>query len=279
MRSGGRNTDQRISALTDAVEDLFKKGVYLSDSVVHYLASTYDISDPEALSQALSPPFDCEAESICEMVFYPDESQQAVLEPVLEEIRIENEEEKNAAADMLAARNITASLYFPSIPAPCRLLVPDPALRRFIHRIKAERRIDRRIIRAIHDNIRSPETIAALKVKLRNARFAFQENRVSSICAFLACMDEDTPDFMALFMEFCGILEHMGADKDLYAAMMETRRKYMEMIRQARKNEANLKTQPVEALIMRGTNIAAVNVGDIRGRIDRIDRISMNIFS
>lgn len=213
------------------------------------------------------------------MVFYPDESQQAVLEPVLEEIHLEDEEEKKAAADMLAARTLTASLYFPSIAAPCHLVVPDPALRRFIHRIKAERRIDPRIIRAIHDHIRSPETIAALKVNLRNARFAFEENRVSSICAFLARMDEDAPDFMALFRELCEILECMDKDADLYAELMKTRRKYMEMVRQARKNEANLKTLPVEALIMRGTSIAAVNVAEIRVRIDRIDRISMKIFS
>ncbi|MGM0403889.1 MAG: hypothetical protein ACQEQN_09250 [Thermodesulfobacteriota bacterium] len=278
MTSGDRDTDQRISALADAVEDLFKKGVYLSDSVVHYLASTYDISDPGALSQALSPPFDCEAESICEMVFFPDESQQALLEPLLEEIRIKGEEEKNAAADILAARKITTSLYFPSVPAPCRLVVPGPALRRFIHRIKAERCIDHRITRAINENIRSPEMIATVKVKLRNTRFAFEENRVSALCAFLAGVEENTPDFAALFMELCAILEYMGADKDLYAAMMETRRQYMEMIRQARKNEADLKSQPVEALIMRGTNIAAVNVAEVRGRIDRIDQIAMKIF-
>ncbi len=279
MASGDRRTDRRISAVADAVEDILTKGIHLSDSVLHYLASTYDITGPEVLSQALSPPFDCDAESLCEMIFFPDESQQALLEPVLEEIRIRGEAEKNAAADMLAARTITASLYFPSIPAPCRLVVPGPALRRFIHRLRAERRIDRRIIEAIHEKIQSPETMTTLKVKLRNTRFAFEENRISSICVFLTSMDENTPDFMALFMELCGILEFMGAGTDLYAALMKTRRQYMEMIRQARKNEAELKTLPVEALIMRGTNIAAVNVAEVSRRIDRIDRMATKMFS
>ncbi len=278
MTGDNRNRRQRIKAVADAIEAVFKKGVHLTGDVLHYLESTHAIVHPEELLGALLPPFDCDSESICEMVFYPDESQQAFLEPVLEKNPIEDEQEKKVLADMIAARKIGAAIYFPSADRPCRLSIPDAAVHRYIQRINADRRMDPRILEAIGLAIQSPETAAAVKVKLRNARFDFEDYRVASICAFLDGIEENSPDFMDLFVLLCRILETMSADADLFSALMETKHKCLEMIRQAEKTETDLKQNPVEVLMMRGETIAAIDAAQVRTQIDYIDRVALALF-
>lgn len=277
MTSGDHHAERRISAVADAVEEIFRQGIHLSDTVIHYLSSTYDISSPEALFRVLTPPFDCDAESICDMVFYPDESQQLLLEPVLEENPVENDREKSALADNLRKRSIDTTLYFPSSPQSLRMEIPGTALRRFIHRINPDRRIDPQIIRAMDENITSPQISTILKVKLRNKRFPLDENRVSAICDFLKKIDEQSPSFMDLFALFCQVIEDANTE-DLYTFLMRAKQRRMEMLRLAEKNETDLKGQPVEALMMKGASIAAVNAEEVRRQIDFIDRISIGMF-
>lgn len=277
MTSGAHHAERRIAAVADAVEEIFRKGIHLSDTVVHYLSSTYDISSPEALFHILTPPFDCDAESICDMVFYPDESQQLLLEPVLEENPVENDREKNALADILTKRSIDTTLYFPSGPQSLRIEIPGTALRRFIHRINPDRRIDPQIIRAMDENIPSPQIAATLKVTLRNTRFSLDKNRVSVICDFLANIETHSPSFMELFALFCQIIEDANTE-DLYISLIKAKQRRMEMLRLAEKNETDLKGQPVEALMMKGSRIAAVNAEEVRRQIDFIDRISIGMF-
>lgn len=269
---------RKILVVAGAVEELFKKGVYLSGEMVHHLDSAFGIDGPEAFLQALSPPLDAEAESICEMVLFPDEAQQAALEPVFEEVLIESEPEKAALADSLAIKGLKTAVYFPGAGYPVEIEIPGSAMTRFITRLRPERRIDRRVARAIRENVHSQSTATALKVKLRNARFAFEENRVSSICHFLSSIDAGEPDFMDLFMLLCRICETMDANKDLYTALMKAKRQCAEMIRLAGKSKAALQKEPVEALMMRGVTIAAIDEEAVRRQIAHIDRIAMALF-
>lgn len=278
MNSGPHIADKRISAIADAIDDLFKNGILLSGDVLSFLESTYGISGPEELSAALAPPFDCESESICEMLFYPDEAQQKRLEPILEENPIKNEREKNDLADAFSARSVVPALYFPGIDRPVTVDIPDSVRRRFINRLGTNRRMDSRIKRAINENIQTPGTATTLKVKLRNTRFAFDDNKVSSICHFLVDVDENDPAFMPLFILLCRILETMAPDKDLYTALMETKYQCMEMLRQAEKNKTDLEKEPVEALMMKGATIAAVNVEAVRVTIDQVDQMALKLF-
>lgn len=279
MISKGKSSDRRIAAVADAIENMLRQdGIHLSREGIHFLASTCGIAEPEALSQALSSPLDCEAECICEMICYPDEAQQATLEPVLEEARLEEGYEISAVSDMLALRSIETPVYFPGNDIPFTMDIPASTISRFVRRLRAGRSIDGRITGAIRQNIQSVATALFLKVKLRNARFAFDENRVAAVLCFLDRMDENTPDYMDLFSVFCRILEFMGTRDELYDALMKRREKLAEMLRQAEKSREDLEKQPVEALIMQKKTISAVNEEEVHDEISRIDRIATAIF-
>ncbi len=70
----------------------------------------------------------------------------------------------------------------------------------------------------------------------------------------------------------------MGPDKDLYTALMETKHQCAEMLRQAEKNKTDLEKEPVEALMMKGATIAAVNVEAVRVTIDQVDQMALKMF-
>jgi hypothetical protein len=271
--------DQHIRSVSNAVRALFEKGVHISVDTAHFLESTYGVSRPDELLKMLLPPFDCEGESLCDMIFFPDENQQLMLEPALEENPIKTVSEISMLAGMVTASPIKAALYFPQGRERLTVEIPETVVRRFVSRLRADRQIDARIKQAIHDRIKTPSMVKMLKVKLRNTRIDFDENNVLSICDFLRAIDENTPEFIDIFMFFCEVLESMKPGEILFDAILKKRQTALEMIRLADKNEKELQRLPIEAIMMSGNSISAVNVEEVRVQINRIDLLTAKIFN
>jgi hypothetical protein len=272
-------TDQHIRTVANAVRELFEKGIHISIDTAHFLESTYGFSSPDELLKMLLPPFDCDGESLCDMIFFPDEHQQLALEPVIEENPIKNAPELRMLTDMVTAGPIKATLYFQQSKACLTVEIPETVVRRFVNRLRADRQIDARIKQAIHDRIKTPPMMKMLKVKLRNTRFDFDENSVLSICDFLQAIDENTIDFIDIFMLLCEVLESMKPGEILLDALLKKKRTASEMIRLAEKNEKELQRLPIEAIMMTGNSISAINVEKVRVEINRIDQLIGKMFT
>lgn len=270
--------EPRIQKLADAMEAVLGQGIYLSKETAHFMESTCGILQPADLTRALSQPLNFEAESICEMIFYPDKIQQERLEPAVQECGALSPEERDMVEEMLAARSIEAGIFFPDIDIPASIPIPGGAAARFVRRLGLDRQIDPGILSAVHERAGSQRRAAALAVRLRNARFAFTENRRLSIEAFLTRMDGDDPEFMDLFDMLCRVLDAMDDREDLYDALMDRKRRCVEMIQMAEKNRKDLEKQPVEALMMRGMSIAAVNEEETKHEMHQIDRIALCLY-
>lgn len=263
--------------LAVAIETLLTDGIRLSADVLHYLDTAMGIRTPEALEQVVAAPDDCEAESLCELVFFPDEVQQVRLEPLLEGADF-TKDDIDKLADDLARAGTEAVLIFPDDTGTVRLPVSEAALRQFISRLKIDRKIDGRLAKAIDQGFAETEARLFLRVALRNARFVFSDKAVGFMNVFLSHIAPETPDFMELFVFCCDTLERIGLNEDIYDALMARKRHNLEMIRQVRKSEQQLKQQPVEALMMKGISISCIGVDEARRQIGWIDRISMAIY-
>ena len=274
--------EPRIQKLADAIEAMLGQGIDLSKETAHFLESTCGIAHPADLARALAQPLDCEAESICEMIFYPDKIQQERLEPAVQEYGALGREERDMVEEMLvarsAARSIEAGIFFPGTDTPASIPIPGEAVARFVRRLGLDRQIDPGILSAVHEYAGSQQRAAALAVRLRNARFAFTENRRLPVEAFLARMDCDDPEFMDLFDMLCRVLDTMDDREAPYDALMARKRRGVEMIQRAEKNRKDLEKQPVEALMMRGASIAAVNEEETKREMHQIDRIALCLY-
>ena len=270
--------EPRIQKLADAIEATLGQGIYLSKGTAHFMESTCGIAHPADLARALTLPLDAEAESICEMIFYPDEVQQMRLEPAAQECGALSGEERTMVEEMIAAGSVEAGIFFPGIDTPASIPIPGEAAARFVRRLGLDRQIDPGILSTVHERAGSPHRASALAVRLRNARFAFSENRRLSLEAFLIRMDAEDPEFMDLFDMLCRVLDAVDDRDELYDALMDRKRRCVEMIQRAEKNRKDLEKQPVEALMMRGMSIAAINEGETKREIHQIDRIAMCLY-
>ncbi len=278
MTSDFNKPNKRTMAIANEIANLLENGIHLSADTVHYLESTYGISRPEEIFKALTLPFDTEMESLCEMIFFPDEAQQIILEPVIEESRLETCEDASSLAAILAQRAIETVLYFPKGELLADVPIPEPALYQFINRLRIYRRIDPRITEKVNECISSSNTATAIKVVLRNTMFDFEEHRVSAICSFLTQVEQNNRDYLNLFVFFCNLLDTMNPDENLHLALVKAKRRYVEMIRQSEKTEKDLKKQAMEVMIMNRTPVAAVNIEEVYKNISYIDRIAMSLF-
>lgn len=271
-------TEPRIQKLADAIEKTLEQGIYLSKETAHFMESTCGIAHPADLVRALAPPLDAEAESICEMIFYPDEVQQMRLEPAAQECGALGREELGMVEEMIAERSIEAGIFFPGFDSPASIPMPGEAAARFVRRLGLDRLIDPGILSTVHERAGSRQRGVALAVRLRNARFAFSENRRFPLEAFLIRMDGADPGFMDLFDMLCRVLDAVDDREELYDALMDRKRRCVEMIQRAEKNRKDLEKQPVEALMMRGASIAAVNEEETKREMHQIDQIALCLY-
>lgn len=262
--------------LADAIEILLSEGIRLSRDVLHCLDSMSGIDSPRALENAFCGPPDSETGSLVELIFFPDRSQQALLEPILEKT-VFNEADIDSLIDRLIRIPIVTHLHFPDAYGACRVSIPVAALRRFVHRLNLTRVIDPRISE-VFKAYPDPGFAIRIRVMLRNARFPFYENIVSFILDFLAGMDLSDSDYLGLFAFSCDTLERIGPADDIHAAFIARRRHYADMIRQSRDSDRQLSVQPVEALMLKGIHIVSVDVEEATRQIEWIDRICLAAF-
>ncbi len=269
--------DNKIKPLAEAIETLLTDGIGLTGDVMHYLNSVAGVQNPAELKTMLGDGDDCDGQSLYELIFFPDENQQIQIEPLLENA-VFDADDVDGLIVRLTESDMQTTLHFPESAASCRIPVPAYAVARFVRRLHLDRHIDHQVGTALARHIESRSLYLALRVKLRNARFAFSANFSSFLCGFVAHIAETEPDFRAMFDFAVDTLERIAPETDIYAALMDRKRHCGEMIRKARQNDQNLRELPVEALILKGVNISCINIDDARRQMELIDRISVAVF-
>ncbi|MGM0452286.1 MAG: hypothetical protein ACQERN_03870 [Thermodesulfobacteriota bacterium] len=269
--------DNKIKPFAEAIGALLTDGIGLTGDVLHYLNSVAGVQSPDELETLLTGAEDCDGQSLYELIFFPDETQQIQIEPWTANAAF-TAAEVNGLIERLRKSNVEATLHFPESEGSCRIHVPADAVSMFIRRLHLDRPIDSQVDTAMAGHIESRAMYLRLRVKLRNARFAFSADTSSFICGFVAHIAEDDPDFTALFDFAVDTLERIAPETDIYLALMDRKRHCGEMIRKARQNDQNLRQLPVEALILKGINISCINIDDAYRQMEFIDRISLAVF-
>ncbi|MFW6082155.1 MAG: hypothetical protein ACOC7W_09580, partial [Desulfosalsimonas sp.] len=70
--------------IEDTIRELFEEGIRLGNDVLHYIESMAGAAGPEELLEYLWDQESCDSQSLYQLIFYPDESHQIRLEPLLE---------------------------------------------------------------------------------------------------------------------------------------------------------------------------------------------------
>ncbi|MFP4533450.1 MAG: hypothetical protein ACLFNS_12285 [Desulfobacterales bacterium] len=276
---------QTKEKLIQELTEILSGGICLPDAVVHYIDSTLSPASGEELTKVLMDADNCEAETAVELIFFPDAATQERLEPILSEA-ILTEAEISEVVHTLSQKNLQARLCFPDERGQAILPVPETAIRQMMNRLRPTVTISRQIAEAIDHCLPEAEDACRMRVKLRNARIGQTNSQINFLCTLIKAIappsaqqpSRQPDDFWNLLDLAIFLLEQTEPGADIYEALMTHKQHLIKAVRAGEKNQQALASNTVEALIMKGMNVSAIDLAAAREKIDQIDRISIAVY-
>lgn len=263
--------------LGDRIAELIQTGIALSDGTIHYIDSTFATPSVADFHKIISDPHNCEAETVFELLFFPDEQFQKQIEPVLETYSYDDEDIGNVVS-YLKQKKIQTRIIFPDNRGELEIRLPDSTIRSFMFRLNITKNIDPRILKTLDRCVPEISDVHQIRVMLRNCRIKFSD----SFCAFLCKGIEKMYPFSTYFIEalifMLDFLEQNNSMSDIYSGLMKKKQTCLQIIQIADKNKKILKTNTVEALMLKGIHIPTISIEDTRKQITLIDHICISIY-
>jgi hypothetical protein len=262
----------KCELLAEKIVSLLSKGIYLDSGVIHYIDSTLGRPTLQELEAVITDKNNCERDSLLELIFYPDETIQAQLEPVLASQTFTREDIKKVGARLSTFKpNIV--LLWPHGERFLKLPLPGSVINNFVDRLNICTRTDFRIIEAIDIGVRASDK-ALVKVKLRNRRFYETDNKSSFLCKFFKSnLTENLYFFTCLdfIIEFFNGLKN---DNDIFNSMAQKKILYSSLIKKAADLTEQLNKKNFEILMAGNVRIPYLDVAEYKRQIEIIDLIA-----
>jgi len=272
---------EKTTLLVKKITAILEEGIGVTGAVAHFIETTFGPLTAAALAQILSDTENIDAESLVELLLYPDEAIQVTMEPFLEKDEY-TDKDINAVIAGLTRNPMRITLRVPGPKGDgaeeIGINVPASALNTLIERLNIARRIEPRVAGILARRLADKSEILKARVKLRNARFTFTEAATGFLCELIEQTYKTPAFFRQAFPFMVDFLDETEPRTDIYPALLEKKHALRRMIRQAVTTEKALQENPPEVIMLRGDPIFCINVDDTRNRMDLIDRVCMLVF-
>jgi hypothetical protein len=269
-------TDEKCELLADEIKAIISEGMVLSDDVVHYIDSTFSYPSIDELQAILADEFNCEADTLIELLFFPGESIQVRLEKELERCRPQKEDE-NEIIKLLCREPLPVTFRFTDDRGALTFPIPEDVIRQFIVRLKISKHLDASLIDSIQ-NYGDEKNTSRFKVKIRNSRFLPSESKTAFLCRFFDKIGSQSNDIFECLEFVLGFLDEIKNGGDIYQALMAKKKFYFISLQKAKKMDARMEKHNIETLLMQGERVALIDQNDARRKMLIIDRISRAVF-
>jgi hypothetical protein len=262
--------------LIDEIEDIFSAGIPIDSGVLRFISAMGEAPTPAFFARVFTDEGDSEAESLIELIFFPDEQIQIRLEPLLEAACFDAADEA-VLIDTLTDRCPQALLHLSGKTLPVKVTVPSGAISAFVHRLHIGRKLSPRLIATI-DSKTIPKTQPLLKVRLRNSVLTQTPSEIDFLCLFFEKMKEASADFFSTFDFLVSFLGECRNETDYRPALIRMRQKYELLADRAVQFESRLARSNMETLMLQGDRPSAMSVAEARERIARIDMLLHTLY-
>ena len=269
-------SEEKCEKLAHEIRKILGNGITLSSDVAHYIDSTLSNPTVEELQTVLHDESNCEKDSLMELLFFPDETMQLDLEEMLEDLQLGKQDE-NKVLDTLCRESLQVNVRLPEDRGSLNLILPHEVAPGFIARLHISKHLDKKL-REFIDKYADEGVRNGYKVKIRNSRFAPDENKIQFLCDFFEKLEPQSHDFNICLDFALAFLDELKEDQYLYPALMTKKRFYLRSLQKAKKLETQLQKDNLETLLSQGTRVILVDKADARKKTLIIDRISRAIF-
>lgn len=261
--------------LVRRIETLFQEGVVVDAAVSDFIDATASNPSGEELAALVTGPSNPERDTLCELLFFPDEAMQVRLEPLLERNSYDAEDAR-MVAEAIGRRSPEVTLRFEDRRAPLPVRFPTEAAASFVERLNITVRIDPRLRRRIEACV-ATGLQDVVKVTLRNARHVPGKTQRDFLCDYIQKQAADS-EFLADLAFLLGVMAEFDESCDMYRSLNEKKRAgAIHLIKQQR-FEARLRNETMETLLAGGERFPYVDKAAVLETIDRIDRICIGLW-
>lgn len=263
--------------LGNIITELLGAGIPVSDDVMHYIDSTFLNPTMDEFRKILADPSNCEAETVIELLLFPDPDFQAKLEPLLAAGDY-SEADVGSALRHILLKNPEITVTFPDGRGSIPIHPPESTIRQFMARLNITKKINPQLLDTLSRVITDKTEDLRIRVMLRNCRREFSEAGVSFLCT---CIEKMYP-VSGFFWEACAFLlnffEYTEPGDTIYHHLMQEKKRILKSIAQVDKNQKAMETNSMELLMLRGVNFLTIDIEAARKKIVLIDHICISIF-
>ncbi|MDO9567705.1 MAG: hypothetical protein Q7J15_13350 [Candidatus Desulfaltia sp.] len=268
--------DRKYLLLIEKIEQIFTYGFVLSDDIMYYIDSTFLSPSINELEEIINDEHNCERDSLIELLFFPDESMQIKLEEFLESEDFKKKDEEKVLSYILDKKLLT-TIRFPGSEDSLKLFLPKSSAMQFLSRLNISRKLNKRLIKAI-DEFVSDKCRTAVKVRLRNARVEFTENKIMFLRSFLKKLKVEDNYFFKCLDFILDFFDGIKDDKNILQSLLDKKELYFQNLQKASGFEELLNKNNMETLISRGVRIPHISKEDVMHNIVIIDTIVLAVY-
>ena len=269
--------DEKYVSFAKNIQKIFQKGLKLNNKILYYIDSTFSNPSAYELEKIISDDSDCEKDALVELIFFPDESIQIQLEDVLEKYDFEKQNEKKIA-DYLSLQQIETVIYFPDDRGSLKIEMPDSVVSQFISRLNISKKQHKKVFCAVNNYVDKNHK-NCVRVKLRNTRFAYTDNKILFLRCFFEKIKSDSNEFIECLDFILDFLDELQDDNDIFQALMDKKILYSQNLQKTEKFEEQIKENNMETLILQGVKIPYINKESTLNKMRIIDKINRAVFS
>jgi hypothetical protein len=268
--------ENKNEQVAEKIIEILRSGLTFSADTQHYIDSTFSNPSAVELEELLQDDSSCETDSLLELLFFPDESVQVQLEPLLDRTRFQKQDERKIQ-DMVLAKPLQAHFRFSDGRGALHMAAAPSSMAQFIARLNLTRLLNPKLRSAVARHV-DKSLQDRCKVRLRNAAPITSPDKIS----FLKVCWEKLPiekDIFFVYLDFLlYLLEELNDKPDMFPALMSKKKFYFQNLQKARNLDIQLKKHNVETLLLSGKRVSYIDAADARKKIQMIDRISIAIY-
>jgi len=274
-----------LSPLEGAIRAALAAGIAVSEPVRRYMEATFGDASPAALQTLLADDSNAERDSLLDLLFFPDFTLQAAIEPVLERYPPTAGDAARLAGRFKTEPAVVCFLY-PGSQAPIAAALPPTGVEAFLNRLNlpwqpapaVAAALDGTDPRGLSPHNESADGRTRLRVWLRNAALRQTPVQVRFLCDFLARVPFDVEAFVdQLQFSLVFLKEHEDA-ANLYTALMTRKKFIFRHLLSARRSAERAARSNMETLIMTGVRTPHFDIARGEQTLETIDCIAMAVY-
>ena len=262
--------------LAREIEAWLARGIRPEPDVRHYIDSTFALPTRQELESVLTDSDNCERDTLLELIFFPGQEIQILLEDLIENSYFQQDDEEQILV-LLMGKKPEVAFYYPQGGPPVCFAVPAHAAGQLIARLNIHKHSSSNVLEAIRQNLPLDWQVPT-RVMIRNTRFACQGAKAAFLETFINSIPPMTDDFFGHLEFMLNFLETCPEETPLEEALAQRKQHHQKNLIKAEQFERQRRNRNVETMIMQGIRIPHFDPQDDMQKITMIDTVSIALY-